>query len=265
MSSRAKCTGAIQSQLTEVRCCAVQPQLRLLAVGSGNSRLEVWDLDHLDVPSAASNVNAGCGIEVCKFSADGETLFTAGESNEVDLWDSRTLRHLETFKAPARNAPPRYLEVSRDGKYLMVGDKFGCVSVWDIHSRSLVRVLAVTPGRYQPLDFIIEAVLILPGDREIVVVTGGHGISVWNIVTGTCTIHWPGDPLPLSCAALSANAEYLLTGDRAGNVTTWEIATGRPIKSKRIHRSWVQSVACNADATFLISGDFQGEIRCEAN
>lgn len=76
----------IRTGADQVWGSAVSPDGRLLATGSGNGRIQLWDL-----PSGAplGTLQASSGIIYCiAFSPDGALLATATDTNEVHLWDT---------------------------------------------------------------------------------------------------------------------------------------------------------------------------------
>lgn len=266
--ARGVSTGEIQSRLTELRCVACSPHQRLLAVGSAEGYLEMWDLDHPSRP-LASSPHTPRGVKVCQFTPDGTLLCSAGENADISIWDSLTLRLVGQL--PGGDSPHvvRCLSFSADGRHLLAGDERGSVHVWDFATRRRVRTLQPADSAGQPsaerANHIVQAVLTLPGQGEVVVVTRARGISVWDIHSGQCLRRWDGEADGLHSATLSNNGAHIVTGSMNGKLTTWETSTGRRLRTTRPHQHIVRAVAGALAGTSVLSGDCLGGIECHQN
>ncbi len=264
--AQATCFGELQSQLPDVHCADYCPHQKLLAVGSTMGSLEVWDLAAVDHPLATANVSESSGAEACKFTPDGGVLCTASDLGVVELRESRILRVLHTLRNDEPAIPIRCLEFTRDGRYLLTGNKRGTVHVWNLATRSLIHTLNVSSAAngiaIECPKAIVEKLLVLPGNRECVVVTRSLGISVWDLSTGRCVRSWAECGPPIHSATLAENGRCLLTGNACGEIWSWDISTGKRIKSVATHSTVIRSLATNPNGTIVVSGDLQGGIRC---
>ncbi len=263
---QSKCFGEIQSHLSNVRCAAYSEQQNLLAVGSSLGKLEVWDLNHPDRPLATSGKINPDGVEACEFTPDGSQLCCVGEKGEIVSWDSRTLRRIVGLRNPEMVSDIRCLKFTRDGKYLLAGSRQGKVDVWNTSTRSLIHTFYVGNSTERSAvnvpDSVVESLLVLPGNRECVVVTRSLGISVWDLTTGSCLRRWGEHSPACHSAVLTDAGKQLLTGNALGEIWTWEIATGRRIKLVATHTHCVRALAVNQDGTFVINADGLGDVRC---
>lgn len=267
--SQWSCLGEFQSLLFELRSAAYSEQQRLLAVGSIAGELEVWDLDHSNKPIATLSTTNAKGVEACEFTPDGRFLCSASNSGEIVFWEARTLQKAFSFVSSVTDTTIRSLEFTPDGQFLLTGNKHGVVEIWDLQKRALARTLRMSDATYLSAsvvaDSIVEAIRVMPGGHECVIVTRSSGISVWDMFTGECLRRWAADAEPIHSANLSGDGKRLITGNTLGEITTWNTATGERVQSLQTHTRMVRALATNRDGTVVVSGDCLGDSRCRPN
>jgi WD40 repeat protein len=212
---------------------------RWLAAASGSS-VAIWDLAAgREIETLAGQLAA----QDLAFSPDGKQLIT-GEA-ELGVWDIASGRLIRTVRGATQS-----LGLSPDGRWLATNPK-GNLEFWD--TRTWMRV---TPspriGQFVWwMGFSNPAAQPPSGDFS------GVGLRWWQVGAGPDARSFWGATFP---AALSPDGKILTTAalrqpsvsnyDRP-NVSIWDAATGRLLKTFAAHEVGVSSVAFSPDGKWL--------------
>ena len=239
----------IRTGADQVWGSAVSPDGRLLATGSGNGRIQLWDL-----PSGAplGTLQASSGIIYCiAFSPDGALLATATDTNEVHLWD--TSRRQLVGRLVHRGATAS-LAFSPDGRtlatmagYLYAIDTPAELSLWDVASRQKVSSLVGHTSSAGWMHFS-------PNGRLLATPQGDGSVTLWNVGSGTLAGRLTGHKGLVICARFSPDGTILATGGIDGSVRLWDVATRQMLVVLGFHQGAVYSLAFSPDGERLVSG-----------
>jgi WD40 repeat protein len=70
------------------------------------------------------------------------------------------------------------------------------------------------------------------------------------------TVIQKGHELGVTCVAVSADSNYIITGSKDKSLKLWEIETGREVRSFLGHEKTVSSVRFSSDNKFVVSGSY---------
>lgn len=253
--------AAMQSQMHDLCCLAYAPAQRLLAVGSKTGQVEMWDLNHRGPAQHTADSSLG-QIFDCQFTPDGKTLLTANDCGQIVVWDAATLTRRSTWTSPVPVVSMRSLAVSNDGQFVVAGTFAGLVQLWDLeHDRHLRDYHVAIPRPHDPLDSAsIEAVAMLPGNREFIAASRNHGVSVWNIETGERVRSFDGDIKLIKHGVISPDGNRFTIGTMHGLVATWNTLTGQQTGPPQRHSTTVKALLYSADCKTLLTGNWNGQV-----
>ena len=185
---------------------------------------------------------------------DGHSLVSCGTDRTLRLWQwpvdqpsnavGRVIgAHLDAALC---------LAVTRDGNMLATGANDGSVKLWNIaehdeheDSRANTEFKFGDNGRSHDLN----SVLPLPDHKRLLVVTQ-IGSELRDMVSGRMLASWPD---AAGIGALSADGQFLVTGQSGGTLKLWEVATEKLIASVKTDLD-APVLAFSPDGRTLASG-----------
>lgn len=139
--------------------------------------------------------------------------------------------------------------LSRDGRQLITGGLDHTAILWDVPSRTKLRVYQ---GHLGP---IIDVQISNDGTRLLT--TGlDESAILWDTVTGERVRTFACTSGGIPCAALSSNGRYVLTDTPDATATLWSVDTGKAVRTYRGHSSPLSCVAISPDGERVLTGSF---------
>jgi WD40 repeat protein len=108
------------------------------------------------------------------------------------------------------------------------------------HAPPPLVTMAVGPGETETVA--------LSASGRTAVAGGQHGLTMWDVSTGT-RLRGFGTDRPVRSAVLSGDSRHVLAGNEDGTATLWDAAQGRILEVLAGHRGPVLRVALSDDAT----------------
>lgn len=277
---------------TTVRALTFSPDGKLLATGTTEGTVVVWDMAAGRVCrsfrphagpitglafSKAGDVLASCSVDgtvkcvalerllplgtfadpggpiySVLFAPDDKELAWAGEGGAVRSWRAMTGR-TTTGMNPHHGAITS-LCYSPDGTAVAAGGSDGVVSLWHPGSREAVKVLTGHAGPITQVAFSRD------GKRLVSASADGKAI-VWDAATGAARIKFAEHPLAVTCAATDPAGSLVATGSADKRVALWDLESGQPARVLEAHDDAVTAVAFSPDGSRLASAGADGRVK----
>jgi hypothetical protein len=272
-------------------CVAFSPDGTLFASGGWSRPVRIRDTGNGNLLHELKS--SGVSAYDLAFSPDGTLLATGGRDGTVALHDPAAGKRLRARKP--NGSPVRALAFSPDGTLLISGHEDGVVRLWDIPSlgRPLelvaggetiygaafspdgwlvaaacadgaVRVWSIsagdTPARMPGHTGWATSVAFTPDGRQLLSAGADGLVIVHNAATRErSTALRAGDGI-VNAIALTLDGTYLAAARETGELTVWELATGRS-ETLPGHAGHANDVAFSPNGRLLASAGKDGSVR----
>jgi WD40 repeat protein len=207
-----------------VREVAFSPNAPIIATGSSDGTIRLWDLNTGEVLKILSGHHYG--IIALDFSPSGEILASGGYDNKINLWDVATGEKLDTWS----NYPHAVIDLkwSPDGKTLAVGggEWMGIRSDWNQPNKYL-QLFDVTSGKVikQFVGHSKPVFSIAFSNNGSFLISGSWDSSVrlWDVTLGTEIRSFTNHSDRITSVAFSHNESTIISGGLDQTIKFWNI------------------------------------------
>ncbi|KAJ6017959.1 hypothetical protein N7451_001338 [Penicillium sp. IBT 35674x] len=194
-----------------IRCLALSHNGKLLASGSKESLIEVWDLTMRKRVSTLEGHSES--IYAMAWLRDGR-LVSASSDKTIKIWDPFARQCLSILKG--HHSPVDFLLLSADEKRLIsASDGDSVIKIWDLNSSTAVR------DHTQPVRSVVWS-----NDAKCFASYSDTEIRVWNPSTAACLFSTESHGGTIGKICWSHNGDLAsLSSD--GTLRIWDLSTGR--------------------------------------
>jgi len=237
----------------EVRCLAFSPDGRLLASGSKDKSIKLWNA-HTGRAVATIDGRSGTIWSVA-FSPDGSTLASGGMDHSVRLWNVSTGRLRATLQGHA--GPVHSVAFSPDGETLVSAGSFDrTVKFWNLANGE--------PKAALEADRSAVLCVAFSPDGNTLAFAGYEGtIKLCNLATDRLPpiSSLSGHAGTIRSLAFSPDGRTLASASEDNSVKLWQLGTGKPLADLKGHSRPVHSVAFSPDGRTLATASLDGTVK----
>ncbi len=259
--------------LGSVLALAFSPNGNLLATGSTNGVVNIWDIasdkivaslnGHTDWIRAVEfshdgNLLVSCGddqtlriwdvneqtcikiihahvgrIWASGFSFDDGKLVSAGDDHQIKIWDVESGEHIKTLEGHIESISS--ISFAPDGQYLASGGEDKMILVWEIDRNHKPQVCIQN-------DASIRSIRFSPDGGILAVCDDNSSIQLWDIRNCTRLGLLEGHTARVWSIDFSSDGKHLVSGSEDNTIKLWSVATNECLMTLHGHNNQVIAV-----------------------
>jgi WD40 repeat protein/serine/threonine protein kinase len=209
----------LQGHERGVTCVAFAPNSRLLASGSQDQTIIVWNTGDEFKRGAVLRHHKGPITDVA-FSPNSRRLLSGSEDSTARIWDIKTEADQHILQGHTK--PVRAVAWAPGAKQVATASDDGSARLWDATTGSEVR-------RFEQHQGPVTAVAFTQDGRCLVTAGQDGTVRIWNVSSGKEVRSFAYPTTPIASLALSRDGRYALTGGKDNAVHLWDLFRGRQV------------------------------------
>lgn len=221
---------------------AFSPDGHLLASGSADRRVIIWDLVNYSQRFKLEGHTKQLRSVV--FSPNGKILASGGLDKTVILWDVETGKQFQQFEGFTLGVLS--VAFSPDGKILVAGTASGTITLFDMATLKLI-------SQFEWNNFFVNQVRFSPNGKILAVAKSDGTIILWDIEQKQPMRVLKSRIGGVKSVSFSPDNKMLVSSDTDQYIIFWDITNDQPLG--RIKNEWdILSVAYSPDGKSIVAG-----------
>lgn len=221
-----------------VTCMQFSPDGYLLASGSRDNSVKIWDLIlSKEIFTLNSHEKA---VNKIVFNSSGNLLASCGKDGKIILWDAKSgtkIRNLLECKTSINS-----IAFSYDDKYL-VGGQDNFIIVWDLVNFELIDTITIHSAPITEVAFLPNSYRIASGSED-------NNIKICDFQLNQTIATFKGHSkaiTSISFAKDSVNRNILISASRDESIKFWDIESQKEIATIQSGTDIINSIASTFD------------------
>jgi WD40 repeat protein/transcriptional regulator with XRE-family HTH domain len=231
-----------QGHTDEIRAIAFDPTGRLLASGSEDQTIRLWDTG--TGVCLAVLVGHTDWIRSIAFSPDGHLLASCSEDQTVRLWNVETGTCCQILHGHTKRV--RSIAYSPQGNLLASGGDDNTICLWDTQTWQCSTIQQAHSNYVRMLTFHPSGGILASGSEDTT-------IRLWHMPTGTYLTTLHGHTQRISALTFTAEGALLASGSYDLTIRLWDIQQQTCLRTLYGHENRIWSLASVPGKNMLVS------------
>ncbi|KAH9482248.1 U5 small nuclear ribonucleoprotein 40 kDa protein [Psilocybe cubensis] len=202
--------------------------VELLATGSDDGTVKIWEGGEEAGKTAVSTFDIGCPVTSVCWSADGNSLYIGAIDNEIHVYDLRKGEQVSSLLGLTDT--PTSLSLSPNGNFLLSPSLSSQTIVWDVRPFSptpsrIHRVLHGAPAGFEN-TLLRGAWSRDDGGKRAAVGGADRAVCIWDVDSAKILYKLPGHKGTVTSVDFHPKEPIILTGSKDGTMLLGEIEVG---------------------------------------
>lgn len=249
-----QCIHTLKGHSSMVNAIAISPDGQLLASGSNDNTIKLWQLGTGKLLRHLGRWSSGHSsmVHSVAFSPCEQLLASGSWDNTIKLWDLNTSRENSTFTGHANWV--NSVAFSPDGQLLASASADCTIKLWQVYTSREIQTLTGHSDSVWSVAFSLDGQILASSSAD-------YTIKLWNVYTGREIQTLTGHSFFVNCIAFSPDGQLLASGSADCTIKLWHVHTGREIHTLTGHSNSVWSVAFSQNGQLLASGSWDNTIK----
>lgn len=228
---------------------AFSPDGKLLASGSRDSTIRLWDLQSGQEKKKLSDGSRFRSVQALAFSPDGKLLVAGGPGLNINIWDIET----GTIKTTLSDQPDDITSLAFLPNGLLAVSYLATtipIKLWDISTASEKTDLQGHTDTVNSLDISPYSILASGSSDKT--------IKLWNITTAAEINTLLGHTDEVGSVKFSPDGNVLASGSADSTIRFWDVQTGKQTGLINANDYKFSSLAFSPDGRLLASATLDG-------
>jgi WD40 repeat protein/transcriptional regulator with XRE-family HTH domain len=237
---------------TVERALAFSPDERLLASGSWDGTIKLWDVEYGTLLWTGWHADI---VESLAFAPNGQMIASCGDDATIRLWDARSGVNVQTITV--QGGAVDCVAWSPDGTQLASGGFDGRIRVWELHgtqSATCVQTLSEHTHFVVGLAWSPDGAHLASGSCD-------RTVKVWDVASGYVCQTLSGHTDHVYATAWSPDGRTVASAGLDGTIWLWDVKRGSYRTALHGHTGHVYSIAFTPDSRSLLSGSEDRTLR----
>lgn len=237
---------------SNVNSLAFSPDGKILAAGTGDSTIKLWDAATGRLLSTLEGHTQS--VESIAFSPDGRLLASGSYDKTVKLWDVATRRPVATLNK--QTGAILSIAFSPDGRYLASGSEDHTAVLFEVRTGGVALVV----DRHQDA---VTSVAFSPDSRTLATGSRDKTVRIWDVPYGAKLgyVVFASHEDTVDTIAFSPDGKTLATGSRDQTIKLWRLPDGKLLRMLSGHASAINLIAFSPDGRLLASGSYDQTVK----
>ena len=243
------CMATLEGHSEGVTCVSLSTSRGLLASGSADKKIKLWDARDVDAIRTLEGHSAG--VTSVAWAPDGGLLASGSWDASAILWDASTYE--VTRRLEGHTDSVTSIAFSPDGAFIATGSDDASIKIWRTTGDLIFTLEGHTEG--------VTSVAFSPTGHELASGSGDKTLRVWSTSTGKWVRTIVGHSSRLMSVAYSPSGSVLASSGANKAIRLWSAATGALMITLEGHTGAVSSICYSSDGNLLASGSFDKTVR----